>query len=408
MNSLLFRAEAIEARRDRLSGTVIAATPPRSAIYVWIALAIAGAGALLLTFGHYAPRAQVKGYVSYNTGIARIHPNSPGEIRAISVQEGQRVKAGDPLVTLALAQGTGGMSRQLADLDEQDRQLAEQQRLVGAGLDVELASLERQRLSIAQAVASLERQRTLAAGQAGLAESESRRARSLAAEGAGTQRQVEESRSAALAARANAESMLERIIQQREVLRAAEAESAQRRVDAERRRAELSAQRAGLAEQRNALSRQDSLVLTSPVDGVVEQVGMTVGQRAAPESAIMTIVPGNGQREIWLYAPTRGAGFVREGQSVSLLFDAFPHQIYGAGRGTIVEISRMAIDGRTLEPQLALEEPVFKVRVAIDSMPGAALNGDRLRAGMTLTANVELERRSLWELLFNPFAAALK
>lgn len=408
MNAPLFRPEVIEAQRDRLAGTVIAATPPRSGVYLAFVLAVVAAAVLVLVFGHYAPRAQVKGYLTYDTGIARVHPNAPGEIRVIQVREGQAVRAGDPLATIAFAQGSGGMAQQLQQLDAQDRQLADQQRLAGSLADAEVASLERQRQNLAAAIASLERQRALASGQAALAESESRRARALAAEGAGTQRQVEESRSAALAARAQAEATLERIIQQRDALRAAEAQVAQRRIEAERSRADLGAQRAALAEQRGALARQDSIILTAPVDGRVEQIALAVGQRVTPETPLMTIVPGQGRMEAWLYAPTRGAGFVRPGQRVSLLLDAFPHQIYGAGHGTVVEVSRLPVDGRTVEPQLGLDEPVFKIRVSVDRVPGAAMRGERLRAGMTLRGNVELQRRSLWESLFNPFAAALR
>jgi membrane fusion protein len=50
---------------------------------------------------------------------------------------------------------------------------------------------------------------------------------------------------------------------------------------------------------------------------------------------------------------------------------------------------------------------VFRIRVALTSLPAAARGTGRLRAGMTLTGNVVLERRPLWQLLFNPFAAAL-
>jgi membrane fusion protein len=408
MNAPLFRPEALQAHRERLGGTVIAATPPRSAIYVWAVVIVAVLGALVLTFGEYAPRAQVKGMIAYDAGIARVHPNAPGEVRAIQVREGQEVRAGDPLATIAFAQGSGGMAQQLAELDAQDKQMAEQQRLAGELAAAEIATLERQRQNLSASVGSLERQRSLAAGQAALAESENRRARSLAAQGAGSQRQVEESRSAALAARAQAEGLTERIIQQQGAMREAEGRIAQRRLEAERSRAELGAQRAALAEQRGGLARQDSIVLTAPVNGRVEQIALTAGQRATPDTPIMTIVPSGGRMEAWLYAPTSGAGFVRPGQSVSLLFDAFPHQLYGAGQGTVVEVARMPVQGATLDKQLALDEPVFKVRVSIDTLPDAARRGERLRAGMTLVANIELERRSLWELLFNPFASALR
>jgi len=408
MNAPLFRQEVIEARRHRLAGAVIAATPPRSGLYAALLIGVTAAIAAILILGQYAARAEVRGIVSYDSGIARVHPNAPGEIRQIHVREGMRVAAGTPLMTLALAQGRGGLAPQLADLARQDRELERQQQLAAALGDSEARSLAQQRINLGAALASLERQRTLAAGQIRLAEAETRRAAALAAEGAGTQRQVEESRGGLLARRAELESLNERIIAQRDQLRSVEARIAERGIEAERSRSELAAQRAALAEQRSGMSRLDRLVLTAPVAGVVEHVGGQIGQRASPEAPLATIVPGGSRIEVWLYAPSRAIGFVRPGQEVRLLFDAFPHQTYGAGRGTVLAISRVAVDPAAVDRALAIDEPVFKIRVAIDQAPRAAQAGGRLRAGMTLSANLVLERRPLWQMLFNPFAAALR
>jgi hypothetical protein len=60
-----------------------------------------------------------------------------------------------------------------------------------------------------------------------------------------------------------------------------------------------------------------------------------------------------------------------------------------------------------LGKDVAAEEPLFRVRVAIEDLPEAASTAGRLRAGMTLTGNVILARRKLWEMLFNPFVKAL-
>lgn len=408
MNAPLFRQEVIEARRHRLAGAVVAATPPRSGLYAALLIAVTAAIAAILAFGQHAARAEVRGIVSYDSGIARIQPNAPGEIREIHVREGMRVAAGTPLVTLALAQGRGGLAPQLEDLARQDSELERQQQLADALRQTEAGTLARQRVNLAAAIASLERQRSLAAGQVRLAEADTRRAAALAAEGAGTQRQVEDSRSMLLARRSELEGLTERIIAQRDQLRAVEAQIAQGAIESERSRSELAAQRAALAEQRSGLSRQDRLVLAAPVDGVVEQIGGQIGQRASPDAALVTLVPANGRIEVWLYAPSRAIGFVRPGQEVRLLFDAFPHQTYGSGRGTVAAIARVPTDPASLDRTLGIEEPVFRIRVAIASAPAAALSEGRLRAGMTLTANLVLERRSLWQVLFNPFASALR
>jgi membrane fusion protein len=408
MNSPLFRQEVIEAGRDRLAGTVVAATPPGSRLYAGLLMLFAAALVALLVFGEYSARTQVKGVVAYDAGIARVYPNAPAEIREVHVRSGQAVAAGAPLVTLSLAQGQGGVTGQLAELARQDEELARQQQLASVLGTTETETLAQQRASLAASIASLERQRALAAGQVGLAEASTRRAQRLAAEGAGSQRQVEESRAEALARRTEVESIGERIISQREALRAIAAQIAQSGLQASRSRSEVGAQRAGLAEQRAALLRTDRLTLTAPVAGEVGDISAQIGQRARPEASLVTIVPRGSRIEVWLYAPSRALGFVRPGQDVRLQFDAFPYQRYGAGRGTVTEVSRVPIDPASLDPQLGIEEPVFRIRVAIDQVaPRLADAEARLRPGMTLGANLLLERRRLWEVLFNPVKAAL-
>jgi membrane fusion protein len=406
MTSRLFRQEVIEAGRDRLAGKVVAATPPGSRIYVGVTLAVALVLVAILIFGQYASRAAVKGVVAYDAGIARVYPSSSGEIRAIHVREGDYVEAGTPLVTVAFAQGESGIDAQLSEMARQQQELERQEALAGNLGSAEVRALAAQRSGLVAAVTSLERQRSFAAAQVPLAEAATRRAAALAAEGAGTQRQVEDSRATLLARRAEAESLSERIAEQRRALSEIDGRIGQRGLEAERMQSEVATRRAELGEERAALIRTDRLVLTAPIAGEVGDIASEVGQRARPETSLVTIVPRGSQLEVWLYAPSRAVGFVRPGQEVRLLFDAFPYQKYGAGRGRVTAVSRVAVEPASIDSALKVDEPVFRIRVAIDQAPRVA-GGERLRPGMTLSANLVLERRSLWEVLFKPVATAL-
>jgi membrane fusion protein len=220
---------------------------------------------------------------------------------------------------------------------------------------------------------------------------------------------VEDSRSALLARRADVESLNERLIAQRETLRNTEAQIAQRALEASRSRSVLLAQRAELAEQRAQLIRTDRLVLTAPIGGEVGDVSVEVGQRARPDQSLMTIVPRGSQLEVWLYAPSRAVGFAHPGQQVRLLFDAYPYQKYGAGQGTVILVSRVPTEPTNLDANLNIQEPVFRIKVRIDQFPPRLPPEQRfMRPGMTVTANLVLERRSLWEVLFSPFLGTLR
>ena len=409
MNVPLFRAEVIEAKRDRLEGNVIVAVPPSSRVYTILIGTVVAIVVAILIFGSYNTTARVRGIVAYDAGIARVYPSAPAEIRQFHVRNGDVVRAGQPLVTLSLAQGVDGVGTQLEQLANQDRELARQIELAEQIGVAENAALGQQRTSLAASIASLERQRSLAAGQVGLAEAATRRAAGLARQGAGSQRQVEDARSTLLGRRAETESLTERIIAQREALRNAETQAAQRTMEASRNRSVLLAQRAALAEQRAGLMRTDRLQLTAPIAGEVGDISIEVGQRARPDQSLVTIVPQNSNLEIWLYAPSRAVGATQVGQEVRVLFDAFPYQQYGAGRGTVTEVSRVPTEPTNLDPGLGIEEPVFRIRVRIDEMaPRVPAERRSLRPGMTLTANLVLENRSLWQVLFGPIMGTVR
>lgn len=408
MNAPLFRAEVIEARRDRLEGNVVAAVPPSSRVYTIVIASVMTIMIAILIFGSYATTARVRGIVAYDTGIARVYPSSAAEIRQFHVRNGDLVRAGQPLVTLALAQGVDGVGSQLEQLTNQDNELARQIDLTAQTAAAEAAALDQQRAGLAASITSMERQRSLATDQVALAQSNVRRATGLARQGAGSQRQVEDARSTLLARRSDAESLGERIIAQRAALRNVEAQGAQRQLEASRNRSMLLAQRAALAEQRAGLMRTDRLQLTAPIAGEVSDIAVEVGQHARTDQSLVTIIPQNSRLEIWLYAPSRAVGVTRVGQRVRVLFDAFPYQQYGAGRGTVTEVSRVPTEPTNLDPGLGIQEPVFRIRVRIDELPPRLpVERRNLRPGMTLGANLVLENRSLWQVLFGPIMGSV-
>ncbi len=413
MNQSLFRPEVIEAKRDRLIGNVVAATPPRAGVYAAILCGAFAVLLLIVVVGQFASRAPVSGVVAYDRGIARIYPPSVAEVRAIHVREGDMVSAGQRLVTIAVTPGRDaegdGVASQLAQIDRRDQELSRQQTLSGSIGSSDASSLEAQGTNLKATIASLERQRDIAGAQVKIAQSDAARAGRLLRESAATRRQAEEAAAAVLTRRADVESFAERIIAQRESLRTVEAQISQRRLTVAQTVSQLSAERAELAAQRSALLRLDRLELTAPVDGRVSDLIGEVGQRTRPETSLVTVIPQGSNLEAWLYTPTRAAGFVAPGQEVRLLFDAFPFQKYGAGAGVITEVSRVPTDPSAIDPGLKIDQPVFRVRLRIDrGVTGTDGRPLPLRQGMTLNANLVLERRPLWEVLLAPVLRAMR
>lgn len=403
MADRLFRNEVIEASRNRLTGTVIAAVPPSSRLYTRLVAVAALLLLALLMFGHFSMTADVRGIVAYDGGIARVYPRSAAEVSAIHVRSGQHVEAGQALVTLAIAQGQGGISPQLNQMGNQDSELGRQVGLAADQASSEVAALAEQHGGLMAAIASLERQHAIAAAQIRLAESAALRAERLAKEGAGTQRQVEDSRSALLTRRAELEGLGEQVIVQRNALRANEADQSRRQLEAQRTQSVLIVQRAVLAQQQFELSRTGNIVLTAPVAGTVGDIGVEVGQQATPARAAATVIPSGSKLEIWLYAPSRAVGNARAGQQVRLQFDAFPYEKFGTSEGLVTEIAKVPTEPSNVDPGLKFDEPVFRIRANIVKFsPRTKVDIGSMRQGMTLSGKLVLERRNLWQILLGP------
>jgi membrane fusion protein len=164
-----------------------------------------------------------------------------------------------------------------------------------------------------------------------------------------------------------------------------------------------------LTQQRARLQGERAYVLTAPIAGRVAALQTAAGRTVDGSMPLLEIVPEGSAMQAQVYAPTRAIGFVRPGQEVRLLYDAFPYQRFGSFSGRIVSVSRVVIDPRQLAAPLQIEEPVYRVEVAPDAQAVAAF-GDRvaLQPGMTLTANIVLERRSFLDWLLAPVRAVLR
>lgn len=407
MNSPLFRQEVIEAGRQRLTGTVVAAVPPSARIYTaFIVLVVLGLG-LLLTFGNYAKRAQVRGLIAYSEGVARI--TSPGEakVETVLVREGAKVAAGAGLLTISLTQGRDaggeGITGQLMQIDRQYDELRRQTELSSLLGSTETLSLQNQHKSFTQSLESLLRQEKLMAEQIRLNDAQLSRSQRLAKQGAATKAELEEKQAALLSRKLDREGLAERIIAQREALKTIDAQIAARGIGADQSGSQLAERMAALAEQRARLLRLDKLTLTSPIAGSVGDLAVRLGQRVDASTVLAAIVPSTGALEVQLYAPSSAVGFVKPGQKVRLMFDAFPYQKHGTSSGTVTWVSTVPTPPVGLTQTTMSGEPVFRVRVKIDAGQAAQrFQSGQLRDGMTLSANLILENRSLWEVFFGP------
>lgn len=148
---------------------------------------------------------------------------------------------------------------------------------------------------------------------------------------------------------------------------------------------------------RRAGVHSDLLTLRSPVDGTVQQLSVhTVGGAVPLAQPLMQIVPNDGPVEIEAMLENKDIGFIREGQVVEVKLEAFSYTRYGTVPGRVVHVSRDAIQDEK-------KGWLYSVKIALDR-PTLDVDGRmvRLTAGMTATADIRTGERRVIEYVLSP------
>jgi membrane fusion protein len=404
----LFRQEAIDFLRQRHSwGEVVSLQPLSSTILSW---ALAGVVVLILCFlsiAQYARKETVIGYLTPTLGTAKIFVPQHGFIKEIKVKEGQEVTEGDPLLTVVTSQITASgddvNSTVLAVLAQQrnvvERQIAEEERRTASQHDGLASTIK----GIEGEIAQLEDQRNIQNERLTLSESFVSTGATLTASGALPTIELKRRQQAALEQKQSLVSLDQQITARRTQLNDTRHTLEQLpAVVAERIRVlrnDLSSIEQRVAE----VSGRQAYVVKAPTSGRVSTLQATVGQIADPKHMQLEIIPLDAHLQAELFFPTRAFGFVRPGQQVRILYDAFPFQKFGAYRGSVTKVSRTILTGNETTGPITLKEPAYRVTAALERPDIDAYRRKMpLQPDMLLKADVILEQRSLMRWLLDP------
>jgi membrane fusion protein len=161
-------------------------------------------------------------------------------------------------------------------------------------------------------------------------------------------------------------------------------------------------------EQRVAeVTGRQAYVIRAPTSGRVSTLQANVGQIADPRHMQLEIIPLDAHLEAELFFPARAFGFVRPGQQVRILYDAFPYQKFGTYHGSVTKVSQAVLTGNETIGPITLKEPAYRVTAALER-PDVDAYGRKmpLQPDMLLKADVILEQRSLMRWLLDPVLSA--
>jgi membrane fusion protein len=159
-----------------------------------------------------------------------------------------------------------------------------------------------------------------------------------------------------------------------------------------------------MAEQRIAeIDGRRAYVLRAPITGRVSMLLATPGQVADPRRLQLEIVPADAVLQAELFVPTRAAGFIKPGQEIHVLYDAFPYQNFGTYKAHVTRISRTILTATDTAAPVPIKEPAYRVTAALER-PDIEAHGEMipLQADMQLQADIVLDRRRLVSWLIAP------
>jgi len=408
----LFRQEAIDFLHQRRSwGEVVSLQPISSTILSW---ALAGSVAFILCFlsiAQYARKETVTGYLTPTFGTAKIFVPQQGFIKELQVKEGQEVAEGDPLLTVVTSQitadGNDVNATVLAVLTQQrgvvERQIAAEERRTASEHD-RLASTIK---GIEVETAQLEDQRKIQNERLKLSESFVSTGATLSASGALPAIELKRREQAALEQKQNLASLDQQITARRTQLTDARHTLEQLPIVAAERIRVLRGDLSWIEQRVAEVNGRRAYVIKAPTSGRVSTLQATVGQIADPRHMQLEIIPLDSTLQAELFFPTRAFGFVRPGQQVRILYDAFPYQKFGTYRGSVTKVSHTILTGNETTGPIALKEPAYRVTAALER-PDIDAYGLKmpLQPDMLLKADVVLEQRSLMKWLLGPVLSA--
>ena len=307
-----------------------------------------------------------------------IAPRVKGFVSAVLVRENQPVRAGEPLLRIDAEEFAARNDSAQADLADAQAAVAMARAALARQSDEEA-------LALAQVSAASTAIRASEAN-AGHAEADDRRYGALLASGAVAARDAEAARTAAVGAQqARARAGAELLVAQRQaaVARATRADLS----------AALTRAIAGEAHARAALTLAGQnlrhTVITAPIDGIVANRQVRVGDFVQPGTRALTLVPGGAIYVTANFKETQ-TRHMHAGQHASVRVDALGGAALGGTVDSLAPGSASTFALLPFEPGTGNFTKIVQrvpVRIRLDpQQPGLA----NLRPGLSVTANVRV------------------
>jgi len=405
----LFRQEVMEAQRGEWLGTIRLQSPRPGWIFFGLGMLAILAILALLTGGHYTRHEQVDGTLVPSGGLLTLKPATSGIVTRLLVREGDSVRAGQPLLEISEEQDSVSLGDTHAAIATQ-LQIKRSRLQADIQEQLQLAGLQEQDLrsrltllygQIVQMGEQIAIQQQRADSAMGLYQQWSK----LGNTGVISKLQLLQQHDTALQNLVQIKELRGQEFQLQQQAEQLRGELAELPTTAESKRNETEQQLADVAQSMAQNAVQRAVLLKAPADGTVANFLVHPGQDVSAQQSLMTVLPTQSNLLAELWVPSKAIGFIHPGEKVVMRYQAFPYQKFGQHIGLVRTVSRSATPADEVSRLLGqdIKEPRYRVEVDLDRQSVLAYGQiETLRPGMTLDADVLLDRRRLIEWVLEP------
>ena len=413
MSKEIFRNEVLDNKKSKTwEGDIALPNTFSLKIFIFALLFILTAILFFLVLGSYTERRTVSGYLTPVKGIVKITAPSSGTIEYINVEENQYVELNDELITIRndVYGNEGDYDTQIKEnLNDRLTILSNQNALINRTYDenkniinANISDLE-ERLIINSAQINNVMERISSV------KNKYNKYANVAILGAISELELQVVKDEISTLNFDLYGYQEARSLIQSQLKAEALRIKQLQAQEKKELNELTLQKEEVKQSLIEIDKQKTIIVKAPVSGEITALNIHPSQIVDKSSLLFNILPNNSVLKANLLIPPRDIGFIKIGQEVSLRYDAFPFEKYGQAKGKISSISKT-----TISPSDLLEIGGFSVKDNTNSTfylvdvtiqeQSFLVDGNRkmLNTGMTLSADIILENRKLYQWILEP------
>lgn len=355
---------------------------------------------IFLLSANFSRREKAVGFLVADPQIIRINIPKAGRVQRIAVVEGQSVKKGDVLITIdpdpILVNGKPAAQAELDNITASEQEIQGRIQSISRQRDAKQRELSLRTAAVRDQIIAVRDGIELQKRTTELVEDQLRVGARLANSGALNTLEVQRRETSLQDTKLNSQNLLYTLHQNEALLAELMGQQEQTPIEVDMKISDLKQAMVGLQQRRAEAEARMAFQVTAPLDGTIDTLLIALGQTVDASATVVSLLPESSVLQAELYVPSKAIVFVVPDKRVRIAYDAFPYARYGFAEGKVHSVSQTILRPDEIHKPVSPAEPSFRVTVTLDRQKMKSGEKDvLLRPGLTLTADIILDRQSL-------------